>query len=1049
MKTNWMTDSLEKEVSSLLPTKDDIIDQENGKRSLDSWTLACEKLLPEGRIFASSFQLSQCLKKFLPQWACHPSNKGKSITCGHSKRVERKRNSQKKSNKINDTPSNTECPFEVRWSYVKYPKKNPLPGAFYKVKITKLNTNHTCGLATKSHRRAILGSGEIVKVPLKHMQFISKIIKERPSITTSQLRPYLNEYVPHFKCVDADMCKSLKRRVLNYYNTNGWNAELDAQSSLDIIKQKGAAYEHLKSDDPLICKNVAVMFRKIMSETSVVWRAEKFAEIMKQTMAGFDYKIRYDRDGEPDAILWMTHYNRTVLKRYPKILSLDMQKVQYNRYNWPYCSLIFYGGENRGEQGCECIVCEESIEMYHWIISSCVELEPGFDLSRIRVIFADNLITEDLLHRLRIKKTCFLHCDYYHQMLVVWPAYFQNQFSKVQHYLQTIINSKTEDQFLIGLDELHKIISTFDKGKADHFVNDMKTRASYYAGYHLEKVTGIMNLKGSQESEQNHSGNHAYLGPGDHLEIENEMKALLERQQNRIRSWDEKKCKWDQLAYRYNAKCFIGVMKISDKNARDSLNQWAFKELWTKEAKASLSYLTKKETDGSTVIWHNSKKKYDAATLRIVLNGTRCDCSFRRRYWCQCRHEIRIDGKFLIEKWADRFYNDDTYATKVHSLTAADYDKSNGKSISDENEFNNDKISDLYDEDDDDHSANKSDLGNMYIRTKQRCEEMCRLLQNDDVELCKFKSHVDQMITQMRAGNKITYYMSIDSIGSKPSNGIKPSCTRTNKAAYCQVRKKPFSEAIRVNKNKPTTKNSSLTRKGCLLCGTKGHTRKTCPLVINSLTKFNQFEPLSNYEKQQFGTKLTSDIHFKCKHLTDVPESIYHTYNQKIGALCIHEKYKCDNKVYLKCSVFREHEPNGPALNEEYFSLQIVCKMITKNAQTVVFSELEENVMLSQENANDYNAEIENEAFHSVMPRHNRLELTTRQPSLTTAHFGLTSPNNNILHSSSNSFNNYLYGTAGYPNTYANIPVNKNTVSHSTGLDTLYGGEEFGREEDI
>ena len=50
-----------------------------------------------------------------------------------------------------------------------------------------------------------------------------------------------------------------------------------------------------------------------------------------------------------------------------------------------------------------------------------------------------------------------------------------------------------------------------------------------------------MNLKGSQESEQNHSGNHAYLGPGDHLEIENEMKALLERQQNRIRSWDEKK----------------------------------------------------------------------------------------------------------------------------------------------------------------------------------------------------------------------------------------------------------------------------------------------------------------------------------------------------------------------------------------------------------------------------------------------------------------------------------------------------------------------------
>ena len=73
-----MTDELEKEISLCLPKSNDI-DKKTRKRSQKACTKAWEKLFPVGRVFASSYQLHQCLSKFMPQWACEPSNKENSI----------------------------------------------------------------------------------------------------------------------------------------------------------------------------------------------------------------------------------------------------------------------------------------------------------------------------------------------------------------------------------------------------------------------------------------------------------------------------------------------------------------------------------------------------------------------------------------------------------------------------------------------------------------------------------------------------------------------------------------------------------------------------------------------------------------------------------------------------------------------------------------------------------------------------------------------------------------------------------------------------------
>ena len=119
------------------------------------------------------------------------------------------------------------------------------------------------------------------------------------------------------------------------------------------------------------------MLKQIIKQDNNMWKAQRFCDTMKNTITGFDYQIHVDpRIDELDAIMWITPSMRTVLKRYPDILSLDMQKRQYNILNWPYCSLIFHSGHGKGMSGCECIVCEESHTMYQWILQSCAEIEP-------------------------------------------------------------------------------------------------------------------------------------------------------------------------------------------------------------------------------------------------------------------------------------------------------------------------------------------------------------------------------------------------------------------------------------------------------------------------------------------------------------------------------------------------------------------------------------------------------------------------------------------------------------------------------------------------
>ena len=72
------------------------------------------------------------------------------------------------------------------------------------------------------------------------------------------------------------------------------------------------------------------------------------------------------------------------------------------------------------------IVTKETHEFYIWILQLMAEIEPRFELTNIRIVFADQKLTDTILQELGIASTCTLQGDFYHLLNEVWPDHFHS-----------------------------------------------------------------------------------------------------------------------------------------------------------------------------------------------------------------------------------------------------------------------------------------------------------------------------------------------------------------------------------------------------------------------------------------------------------------------------------------------------------------------------------------------------------------------------------------------------------------------------------------------
>jgi len=294
-------------------------------------------------------------------------------------------------------------------------------------------------------------------------------------------------------------------------------------------------------------------------------------------------------------------------------------------------------------------------------------MEPRWSPKDLKLIFADQLVTDGLLHRLDIKETCVLRGDYHHLMNEVWPRTenFGLVFmTKIRPWLKQMLLSPYEKDWHRCYSLISRVIET-DPDKMI-FLDTIYSKPSYYAGYFLRSVEGNLKLNGSVPAEQNHASTVAYLGEGGKLSICQHFSELMLRQQNHTKV---KKAEEDDLyvkSYKYISKR-DGQFGIDEVIARKSFSSYAFNILFQGIIEGSLWLQSFVQDDGKILIW---KAGCDRETCHVcVIDGHgRCDCHDRISFMHQCKHEYFIDGKLIVSKWDSMWYSNHFFRNMFPSL---------------------------------------------------------------------------------------------------------------------------------------------------------------------------------------------------------------------------------------------------------------------------------------------------------------------------------------------------------------------------------------------
>ena len=156
-----------------------------------------------------------------------------------------------------------------------------------------------------------------------------------------------------------------------------------------------------------------------------------------------------------------------------------------------------------------------------------VEIEPQFSLNQIRFIFADRLITQEIIVQLGVEEICVLHDDPYHLLNKVFPENFGLMYDSLFRFLNTLLMGKEEE--VEKAFEASKQFFLPHPHKLSTLVH-IHSNTSYYTKWCLLTMEGNFVFGGSVSAEQNYASVAAHLVKGVNFCISKHIKLLADQQ---------------------------------------------------------------------------------------------------------------------------------------------------------------------------------------------------------------------------------------------------------------------------------------------------------------------------------------------------------------------------------------------------------------------------------------------------------------------------------------------------------------------------------------
>ena len=995
LKEDWMTVHLVDELIHFVPPAvDKTKSQEyNDKFLNDTFMKFCTHLFPLRRQFTNYRQLEQYLNLFLKSWKIRKNREGYSFKCFYAKSnrnyLAKERFGIRKQTSIKKLKSQIQCPFIIRWSCPGVKDKSLAP-IFRKIFITHCNPRHTCGLCKESFRIATKMSKSGNKYDVNSLSNVLKMTKIDPCLPARHLRSLLETCLPSSISIDHDFLSNFRKRCQLYHAKNCNVSLLTTADAMRLTSgDKISTEESSVVESPEVINNIQSIYANIMQSGTSSWKALAFLRMMKSEEEGFDYRIHFNEEHVPDGIVWVTKEMKANLLRFGDVMFLDAQKRQYNKLCWPYIGPVIKTNENQTRCVAESIVITEDINMYKWILKTIEVMEPRWSLKDIKIIFADGLITNRLLHELNIADTCVLRGDYYHLMHEIFPKehnFGREAFASIKAYVRCMLMCKTKEEWESSYKSAVMLLEAYPR--KIELLTSIYNKPSYYAGYYLTNIPGNLNIHGTAAAESNHAAIVRHFGDSGAWNMVYHIKKLLERQQFYIKQ-DLLNSDRIFMASINHISDYDGSLSKHDESARKCLSHYAYTNLWIMVIRKSERLQFKTNSDNeTTTVWPIGEVDQNRNST-VIHNGKRCVCHFRTTFLSPCPHEFCINTRFNVGDYSSRWLNNTTYNTQY---SAENNDKENPNGVHEEIDVTsveqNDDINindDLIELSQHPTPINVSILNDSHskVQYSQLCDitsDLVRCVIHDKEKSSTVLHFLTTWVSRLRS--KVDCYPTLKNVASTINKQFSDTNTETNcienplsavtkcqSPNNCKKRLMSMSERNKIvskkrvasiglhdkiNENSDTVLGTVIPinankRRRCGICCEKGHHQYMCQKIKADYGKFplpkNDDGARNNLAKLLVLVDPMCSSPLMVRQFND-QRIVANELPKKVNALIIHKRYYIktfldqtldtvapSDNICVECSIIKE---NYTVEDKQLFDPTVILRHIMKNKTNVI-----------------------------------------------------------------------------------------------------------------
>jgi hypothetical protein len=303
-----------------------------GEFNKERLTEAAQKLFSEAQkniCFVNFYQFKQFAALFASYWGFQlTTTESMCVKCFYQRTRKKAESRVSPSKQRKGSSIKGDCGFSIR---ARARDKN-IPRHNQCVRIASFTLNHgdSCTPSLTDQCLAKRASGLVfASLDLKQMGIVVRAVTAG-NVSAIQLRSMLREYIhPNvtitsndlanfrmraFKCNDGGLDHSMASKLLKFL-------PLQPEEIIDL------------DDSDFNRKKASELMSKVLDESGDAWKAHQFLQGMKDSTAGFDYRMHRNEHGRPSAIVWITTNMRNSWIRYGSTIFLD--RKEFAPYNKP------------------------------------------------------------------------------------------------------------------------------------------------------------------------------------------------------------------------------------------------------------------------------------------------------------------------------------------------------------------------------------------------------------------------------------------------------------------------------------------------------------------------------------------------------------------------------------------------------------------------------------------------------------------------------------------------------------------------------------------